>query len=148
MFDHQPQRFREAENCVCRFTLGIGEIRDSKKRAINVIVTVDTQEFHRKRLILDSECMIPDDQGVTEEWILRVDGREYGPANIETLREWKAEGRVLPANEARRADAELWSLAAEIPGLFHVEALPTFSAPRLIHSTSSRSEEHTSELQS
>src|SRR5205809_7359614 len=86
---------------------------------------------------MDSECMIQYDQGVAEEWILRVDGREYGPANIETLREWKAEGRVLPANEARRADAELWSLAAEIPGLFNVEALPTVSAPRLIHSTSS-----------
>ena len=54
---------------------------------------------------------------------MRVDGSEYGPANIETLREWKAEGRVLPANEARRADAELWSLAAEIPGLFDEEAL-------------------------
>lgn len=81
--------------------------------------------------------MIPDDQGVTEEWILRVDGTEYGPANIETLREWKAEGRVLPANEARRADTELWSLAAEIPGLFNVETLPTASVPRLIHSTSS-----------
>jgi hypothetical protein len=81
--------------------------------------------------------MIPDDQGVTEEWIVRVDGKEYGPANIETLREWKAEGRVLPANEARRADTELWSLAAEIPGLFNVEALPTVSAPRLTHSTSS-----------
>jgi len=80
--------------------------------------------------------MIPDDQGVTEEWILRVDGREYGPANIETLREWKAEGRVLPANEARRAGAELWSLAAEIPGLFNLEALPIVSAPRLTHSTS------------
>jgi hypothetical protein len=81
--------------------------------------------------------MIPDDQGVTEEWILRVDGREYGPANIETLREWKAEGRVLPANEARRADTELWRLAAEIPGLFNVEALPTVSVPRPTHSTSS-----------
>ena len=81
--------------------------------------------------------MIPDDQGVTEEWILRVDGSEYGPANIETLREWKAEGRVLPANEARRTDTELWSLAAEIPGLFNEEALPTVSAPRLTHSTSS-----------
>ena len=81
--------------------------------------------------------MIPDDQDVTDEWILRVDGTEYGPANIETLREWKAEGRVLPANEARRADTELWSLAAEIPGLFNVEALPTVSVPRLIHSTSS-----------
>src|SRR6267378_394561 len=137
MLDHQPQCFREPENCVGRFTLGVREIRDSEKRAINVIVTVDKQEFHRKRLILDSECMIPDDQGVTEEWILRVDGSEYGPANIETLREWKAEGRVLPANEARRADAELWSLAAEIPGLFNEEALPTVSTPRLTHSTSS-----------
>ena len=81
--------------------------------------------------------MIPDDQGVTEEWIVRVDGKEYGPANIETLHEWKVEGRVLPANEARRADTELWSLAAEIPGLFNVEALPTVSAPRLTHSASS-----------
>src|SRR4029450_12304259 len=138
MFDHQPQRLRETEDGIGRFTLGIREIRDSEKRAINVIVTVDKQEFHRKRLILDSECMIPDDQGVTEEWILRVDGGEYGPANIETLREWKAEGRVLPVNEARRADTELWRLAAEIPGLFSGEALPPVSVPRPTHSTSSR----------
>ena len=64
--------------------------------------------------------MMLDDQGVTEEWIVRVQGTEYGPANIETLREWKAEGRLLPANEARRADVELWATAAEIPGLFDV----------------------------
>jgi hypothetical protein len=81
--------------------------------------------------------MIGDDQGVTEEWIVRVDGREYGPANIETLREWKAEGRVLPVNEARRADAELWTLAGEIPGLFDVGALARASAAQLTHSTSS-----------
>jgi hypothetical protein len=81
--------------------------------------------------------MIPDDQGVTEEWILRVDGREYGPANIETLREWKAEGRVLPANEARRADTELWSLAAEIPGLFGLETPASASASQLTHAISS-----------
>src|SRR5438270_13180397 len=137
MFDHQPQCFCEPEDGIGRFTLGVREIRDSKKRAINVIVTVDKQEFHRKRLILDSECMIPHDQGVTEEWILRVDGREYGPANIETLREWKAEGRLLPANEPRRADAELCRLAAEIPGLSKVEALATFSAPPSSHWTRS-----------
>ena len=77
---------------------------------------------------MDSECMTRNDQGVAEEWIVRVDGREYGPANIDTLREWKAEGRVLPANEARRTDAELWTLAGEIPGLFNVEALGTASA--------------------
>jgi hypothetical protein len=82
--------------------------------------------------------MIRDDQDVTEEWILRVDGREYGPANIDTLREWKAEGRVLPANEARRADAELWTLAAEIPGLFDGEPPATADAAQLKGSISSR----------
>ena len=75
--------------------------------------------------------MIRDDQDVTEEWFVRVDGREYGPANIDTLREWKAEGRVLPANEARPADAELWTLAAEIPGLFDGEPLATADARQL-----------------
>ena len=82
--------------------------------------------------------MIRDDQDVTEEWILRVDGREYGPANIDTLREWKAEGRVLPANEARRADAELWTLAAEIPGLFDGEPPATADAAQLNRSISPR----------
>jgi hypothetical protein len=78
--------------------------------------------------------MIRDDQDVGEEWIVRVDGREYGPANIDTLREWKAEGRVLPANEARRADAELWTLAVEIPGLFDAEALATAGTAELTRS--------------
>ena len=82
--------------------------------------------------------MIRDDQDVTEEWIVRVDGREYGPANIDTLREWKAEGRVLPANEARRADAELWTLAAEIPGLFDGEPLAAADAAQLNRSISLR----------
>ena len=81
--------------------------------------------------------MTRDDQGVTEQWIVRVEGREYGPADIATLREWKAEGRLLPANEARRADAELWTLAAEIPGLFDSEAPATASGSQLIHSISS-----------
>jgi len=75
--------------------------------------------------------MTGDDQGVTEEWIVRVDGREYGPVDIDTLREWKAEGRVLPANEARRAGAELWTFAAEIPGLFNVGAPATAGPSRL-----------------
>jgi hypothetical protein len=57
---------------------------------------------------------------MSDEWIVRVEGREYGPANIETLLEWKAEGRLLPVNEARRADIDLWTTAAEIPGLFNV----------------------------
>lgn len=75
--------------------------------------------------------MMLDDQGMTEEWIVRVQGREYGPADIETLREWKADGRLLPANDARRANIDLWTTAAEIPGLFDVEMLAAVSAQRL-----------------
>jgi hypothetical protein len=81
--------------------------------------------------MLDSECIMLDDQEVTEEWIVRVQGREYGPANIESLREWKAEGRLLPVNEARRAYVDLWTTAAEIPGLFDVEAVAAARVPRL-----------------
>ena len=75
--------------------------------------------------------MMLDDQGMTEEWIVRVQGREYGPADIETLREWKADGRLLPANDARRADVDLWITAAEIPGLFDLGVLAAASAQRL-----------------
>jgi hypothetical protein len=38
---------------------------------------------------------------------------------------------VLPANEARRADAELWTLAAEIPGLFDAEVVDGATTARL-----------------
>ena len=72
--------------------------------------------------MLDSGCMMLDDQEMTEEWIVRVQGNEYGPVDIETLREWKGDGRLLPGNEARRADVDLWTTAAEIPGLFDVAA--------------------------
>jgi len=57
---------------------------------------------------------------MSEEWIVRVHGKEYGPANLDTLREWKAEGRLLPANDARRANVDLWITAGEIPELFSV----------------------------
>ena len=72
--------------------------------------------------------MMLDDQGVNDEWIVRVHGTEYGPANIETLREWKTEGRLLPSNEARQADVDFWTTAAEIPGLFSMPpAVPSTS---------------------
>jgi hypothetical protein len=74
--------------------------------------------------------MMLDDQEMPEEWIMRVQGKEYGPADIETLREWKEEGRLLPGNEARRADVDLWTTAAEIPGLFDVAAPVAASTTR------------------
>ncbi len=89
--------------------------------------------------MLDSGCMMLDDQDMTEEWIVRVQGKEYGPADIDTLLEWKREGRLLPDNEARPANAEptavadsakevLWSTAAAIPGLFDLQAAAEASA--------------------
>ena len=84
-----------------------------------------------------------DDQAMAEKWIVRVQGKEYGPVDIETLREWKTEGRLLPGNEARPVDVDpaaaaasaekaLWTTAAEIPGLFDVGALvPTARRPPL-----------------
>src|SRR5207244_11367462 len=53
-----------------------------------------------------------------EMWIVRVQGREYGPVDLQIMQEWKQEGRVLPKNEARRADVDVWITAGEIPGLF------------------------------
>ena len=67
---------------------------------------------------------------MAEEWIVRVQGKEYGPVDVETLREWRDEGRVLPSNQARRADADLWITAAEIPDLF--ESAPVASGPAAI----------------
>ena len=78
--------------------------------------------------MLDSGCMMLDDQEMAEEWIVRVEGKEYGPADIDTLLEWKKEGRLLPENEARTTSADLWSTAAAIPGLFDVGMLAAASA--------------------
>jgi hypothetical protein len=78
--------------------------------------------------MLDSGCMMLDDQEMAEQWIVRVHGKEYGPADIDTLLEWKKEGRLLPENEARTTSADLWSTAAAIPGLFDVGMLAAASA--------------------
>ena len=60
---------------------------------------------------------------MSERWIVRVEGKEYGPADLSALREWKEEGRVLSTNEARLAGEENWIRAGEIPDLF-AEASP------------------------
>jgi hypothetical protein len=61
---------------------------------------------------------------MAEQWMIRVQGKDYGPTDLATLREWKLDGRVLPENPARRADVDQWQTAAEIPGLFQVEPPP------------------------
>jgi hypothetical protein len=53
-----------------------------------------------------------------DEWFVRVHEKEYGPVDLETLREWKADGRVIALNEVRRSDAAEWILAGAVPELF------------------------------
>jgi GYF domain 2 len=60
---------------------------------------------------------------VSEEWIVRVEGREYGPVETDELREWKREGRLIPANELRRVGDERWICAGELPEVFGEEEL-------------------------
>jgi hypothetical protein len=81
--------------------------------------------------MLDCVCVMLDDQGMPEEWTVRVQGKEYGPADIETLREWKDEGRLLAENEARQSGADHWSTAAAIPGLFDATPSAVPSASQL-----------------
>jgi GYF domain 2 len=57
---------------------------------------------------------------VAEEWIVRVEGQEYGPVDIDELREWQREGRLIPDNPVRREGDPVWIKAAEIPGIFPV----------------------------
>ena len=64
---------------------------------------------------------------MAEQWFIKVEGREYGPADLATLLEWKDDSRVLRTNEVRRSDRDDWTVAGEIPGLF--EAVPPPVAP-------------------
>src|SRR5438132_13916283 len=60
---------------------------------------------------------------MADQWIIRVHGKAFGPVGVETLDEWKREGRLLAQNPARRVDVDLWATAGETPGLF--ESTPT-----------------------
>ena len=47
-----------------------------------------------------------------------MEGKEYGPVEADELREWKREGRLIPANELRRVGDERWIPAGEFPEIF------------------------------
>src|SRR5256714_4372793 len=65
-----------------------------------------------------------------DEWMVRVEDREYGPVDTDTLLEWKNEGRLIPTNEIRRADDERWLPAAQFPEIF--ANVPPAEPPDLI----------------
>jgi hypothetical protein len=67
---------------------------------------------------------------VTEEWIVRVEGKEYGPVDTDVLREWKREGRLIPTNELRRVEDQHWTQAGQLSDIF-VDSDPTPVPPPL-----------------
>jgi len=61
---------------------------------------------------------------MAEQWIVRVQGREYGPVGLEELLEWKREGRLIRENEIRESESDHWFRAGELPEVFADETAP------------------------
>src|SRR5213082_526483 len=61
---------------------------------------------------------------MADRWFVRVGEKEYGPVDLDTLGDWKREGRLLPTNEVRRESESVWTRATTIPGLFGPPPLP------------------------
>ena len=83
-------------------------------------------DFTRWPIVFGSVCDYMD--GMSEEWMVRVAGQEYGPVETEALREWKAEGRLIPENEVRRVGEENWILAGSVREIFSELAPPPVAA--------------------
>ncbi|MCA1658666.1 MAG: DUF4339 domain-containing protein, partial [Verrucomicrobiaceae bacterium] len=66
-----------------------------------------------------------------EQWMVRVDGKEYGPVDEDELREWRAEGRLIRTNEVRRVNEERWIPAGELVEIF-ADDEPSALPPDLI----------------
>lgn len=67
-----------------------------------------------------------------EEWFVRVQEKEYGPVDLDTLREWKSEGRLLATNPVRPRDETTWTKASEIVGLFDEPSIVASSEGDLV----------------
>ena len=59
---------------------------------------------------------------MADQWIVRVEGREYGPVDLDELRAWKREGRLIRENEIREPESERWIRAGDLPEIFADEA--------------------------
>jgi hypothetical protein len=61
---------------------------------------------------------------MSDQWMVRVDGKEYGPVDEDELREWRSEGRLIRTNEICRVGEERWIAAGELPEIFADEQPP------------------------
>ncbi len=59
-----------------------------------------------------------------DQWIVRVGDQEYGPVDLEEMREWKDEGRLIRENQIRLSGTEQWIPAGDFPEIFADESTP------------------------
>lgn len=52
---------------------------------------------------------------MTQYFIIGADGREYGPATVEAIRQWARERRATPQTRVRREDEGSWSRMGDRP---------------------------------
>src|SRR5436305_5473113 len=78
------------------------------------------RDTHRLRRSIDSTSSTPigNNSAMTDEWLVRVQDKTYGPVSLAILREWQGEGRLIATNELRRADEADWRIAGTIEELF------------------------------
>ena len=65
---------------------------------------------------------------MSDQWIVRVQGKEYGPVDLAELRQWKEEGRLIRSNEIREPESDRWIQAGELPEIFADEPEPDESS--------------------
>jgi hypothetical protein len=68
---------------------------------------------------------------MSDQWMVRVQGREYGPVDSDDLHEWKREGRLIETNEIRRVEEDRWLPAGQFPEFF-AENVPPPEPPDLV----------------
>ena len=73
---------------------------------------------------------------MADQWIVRVQDREYGPVGVEELREWKREGRLIRENEIREPGSERWIRAGELPEVFADELDEPKTPPPIVRQLS------------
>jgi hypothetical protein len=73
---------------------------------------------------------------MADRWLVRVGEKEYGPVELDTLADWKREGRLLPTNEVRRESDSVWTTADTIPELFGPPPLPAQTGHLLVRQRS------------
>jgi uncharacterized protein DUF4339 len=71
---------------------------------------------------------------MSDQWMVRVEGKEYGPVDEDDLRDWRREGRLIPQNEVCRVGDNRWFPAAELPEIFadEIESSTPAEPPDLI----------------